>query len=358
MSATRSAKAKLVGAATGVLAVGIGLGVAVERYLTGRREDDTDPELDEPFGDRRGRPVTVRTNDGVDLYAEIEELPGAEGTAALTVIFCHGYALNLDCWYFQRRAFAGQARMVFYDQRSHGRSARAPKESCTIDQLGDDLARVIEETAPEGPLVLIGHSMGGMSVLAYAARHQEEFAERVLGVALLATSAGDMREVTLGAPGVFGKIVNRAVPTIVSALSRVPRLVDHGRRTDLNHAITRRYSFASKVPRARVEFVAEMLASTPIDVVGDFLPMFSVHDKYEALDQLAEVDVVIMCGEDDLITPVEHSRQIARRLPAADYVELPECGHMLCIEYPDVVNKSLRELIDRAANAAAWEASR
>ena len=47
-------------------------------------------------------------------------------------------------------------RQVIYDQRSHGRSERAPRASCTIDQLGHDLAAVIRALAPDGPLVLVG----------------------------------------------------------------------------------------------------------------------------------------------------------------------------------------------------------
>ena len=102
----------------------------------------------------------------------------------MTLVFVHGYALNLDCWHFQREAFRGKHRMAFYDQRSHGRSERSDREHATIDQLGDDLARVIETVAPKGKVVLVGHSMGGMSIIAFAERHPKLFAERVAGVGL------------------------------------------------------------------------------------------------------------------------------------------------------------------------------
>ena len=91
-------------------------------------------------------PVEVTCDDGVVLHAEVDEVaPYAESASAgaatkLTLVFVHGYALNLDCWHFQREAFRGKHRMAFYDQRSHGRSERSDREHATIDQLGDDLA--------------------------------------------------------------------------------------------------------------------------------------------------------------------------------------------------------------------------
>ena len=80
---------------------------------------------------RRRRPAARRGRRGA---------PSTDGDAReLTVVFVHGYALNLDCWHFQRAAFRGPVRTVFYDQRSHGRSGRSQQANATIDQLGRDL---------------------------------------------------------------------------------------------------------------------------------------------------------------------------------------------------------------------------
>ncbi|RYF10234.1 MAG: alpha/beta fold hydrolase, partial [Oxalobacteraceae bacterium] len=149
----------------------------------------------------RSEAIRVPTDDGVLLHAEIDEIAPYEGKLSkklngspqLTLVFIHGYALNLDCWYFQRDAFRGKHRMAFYDQRSHGRSDRSPRAEATIDQLGDDVADVLTHLVPEGDVILIGHSMGGMSIMAFAERHPTMFRERVRGTALLATTAGDLR---------------------------------------------------------------------------------------------------------------------------------------------------------------------
>ncbi|HSU09993.1 MAG TPA: alpha/beta fold hydrolase, partial [Pseudonocardia sp.] len=151
-----------------------------------------------------GTPSSVTADDGVRLSCEeIEPPPGVP--ADLTVVLVHGFALDRRTWHFQRRFLADLAepvvRQVIYDQRSHGRSERAPRSSCTIDQLGHDLAAVLRALAPDGPLVLVGHSMGGMTIMALAEQQPEFFAERVLGVAFLATSAAEVG--SRGLPGTF-----------------------------------------------------------------------------------------------------------------------------------------------------------
>ena len=100
-----------------------------------------------------------------------------------TVVFVHGFALNLDCWHFQRRRFRGKRRMVFYDQRSHGRSGRSDA-GARHDRPARPrpAARSSTQLAPDEPVVLVGHSMGGMSIVALAEQHPELFGDRVVGV--------------------------------------------------------------------------------------------------------------------------------------------------------------------------------
>src|SRR5204862_2678772 len=116
-----------------------------------------------------------------------------------TVVFCHGYALNLDCWHYQRLALRESGvRSVYWDQRGHGRSGRGMPGPVAIDRLGQDLQAVLEATVPHGqPVVIVGHSMGGMAVLALADQRAAMFGDRVVGVELVSTSAGRLAEVTL-----------------------------------------------------------------------------------------------------------------------------------------------------------------
>ncbi len=343
VSAGRAAGA--VGAAVGVAALGAAIGFAAERYVVGRSLRRDDPYADEKFGSLRGVPHTVETDDGVLLHVEVDA-----GTSAspLTVVFTHGYALNQDSWHFQRRELAGRARLVFWDQRSHGRSGRAPEGSVTFERLGRDLADVIDQVAPDGPLVLVGHSMGGMTVLAMANVRPDLFRDRVVGVALISTSA-HLGRVSLGLPGPLGRITHKAAPGVVAALARRPEVVERSRRvgSDLGYVLTRRYSFVKGGSPALVEFTASMNASTPIEVVAEFLSVFREHDDRAALPVLGDLPVLVVGAVGDLLTPVEHSRELAQQLSGAAYVEVADAGHMVLLERHDVVTAHLAELLDR-----------
>ena len=360
--------AGLIGAAVGVLAAGAAAGVAVERQVIGRRSGQRAQLEAEPFGSLRGTPHVFTADDGVELYVEVDELKRSRRSSRkppkrrlrrkairgarsdLTLIFAHGYGLNMDCWHFERRDLAGIGTMVFYDQRSHGRSGRSPKEDVTIEQLGRDLYGILQEFAPTGPVILIGHSMGGMSIMALAEQHPELFGDRVIGVGLCSTSAGGLDRSRSRSPaGPDGWSGRLATPT-VAALARIPDVVERSRKagTDISYLLTRKYSFGSEVPPAFTEFVNEMIAATPISVIAEFYPIFSLHDKYDALEPLQKVECVVIGGDDDHLTPFEHSEEIVRHVPGAELVEVRNCGHLGLIEHHREFTAALLGMIERA----------
>jgi pimeloyl-ACP methyl ester carboxylesterase len=364
-------RVSLLSLGVGLAAAGVGaaLGLAAERVTVGKPlrppvDGEGRPVDTEGYGTLHSAPVRVEADDGTLLHVEVDELEPAEaaeparrgqrgrrgrGEPPLTVVFSHGYALSLDSWHYERKALRGRYRMVFWDQRGHGRSATGPPGSATIDQVGKDLARVLEAVAPEGPLVLVGHSMGGMTVMSLAQQDPQLFDERVIGVALISTSAGGLRRVDFGFPH-LGPIVQRLAPGAVRALSLTPALVERGRRigSDLEALLVRRYSYASPVPAALVRFTADMIASTRLEVISDFLPTFSTHDKLEALATLRGNEVLVMVGDGDLLTPVAHSEEIVRRIPGAEHIVVRDSGHLLMLEHPEVVTMHLIDLIERS----------
>src|SRR5215472_15373825 len=166
----------VTGLAAGAIAAGAGAVVMAEKIAVGRIRLRPDPAAGEPFGNIRGETMTVLADDGLPLHVEIS----GPANAQVAIIFCHGYTLNQDVWYYQRAGLEQTARTVFWDQRSHGRSGRSDPELVSIDQLGADLHEVMMATAPgDMPVVLVGHSMGGMTIMALADQHPELFGDKV-----------------------------------------------------------------------------------------------------------------------------------------------------------------------------------
>ncbi|MCQ8773273.1 alpha/beta fold hydrolase [Streptomyces telluris] len=371
--------AGVAGAALGVLAAGAAVGVAVERLTVGRgMRRDARLALDSagPYGTLRGTPGSAVAEDGTQLYYEVDEpeqaREEAEGSASrrlfggrrtpaappLTVVFSHGYCLSQDSWHFQRAALrAAGIRAVFWDQRSHGRSERSRTGAVSIDLFGRDLKAVIDAAAPEGPLVLVGHSMGGMTTMGLAAQYPGLIAGRVVGAAFLGTSSGGLAENTYGLPAAGMALVRRLVlPGAFKLMAARPELIEKGRRatSDLFAGVLRWYSFGSKdVDPAVVRFAERLIEATPVDVVAAFYPVFAEHEKREALRAFDGLPVVVAAGDKDLLTPREHSEAIAEALPGARLLILEDTGHLVMLERHEVVTAQLAELLAAAAGGGA-----
>ncbi|MGW0189218.1 alpha/beta fold hydrolase [Streptomyces sp. NPDC003362] len=369
----------IAGAAIGVLAAGAAAGVAVERMTVGRgmrRRARLALDSTGPYGALRGTPGKAYADDGTELYYEVDDVQpdtgaavsprrrrlfGRKAPAPVTVVFSHGYCLTQDSWHFQRAALRGVVRTVHWDQRSHGRSGRGAAQltegvPVSIDQLGRDLKAVIDAAVPEGPIVLVGHSMGGMTVMALADQYPELVRERVVAVALVGTSSGRLGEVNFGLPVAGVNAVRRVLPGVLKALGQRAELVEKGRRAtaDLFAGVIKRYSFASRDIDPAVERFAErMIESTPIDVVAEFYPAFTEHDKTQALAHFAELPMLVLAGVRDLVTPSEHSEVIADLLPDAELVLVPDAGHLVMLEHPEVVTDRLADLLTRAGAVPA-----
>ncbi|MFF9912213.1 alpha/beta fold hydrolase [Streptomyces sp. NPDC013457] len=373
-------RAGLAGAAIGVLAAGAAAGVAVERLTVGRgmrQKARLALDTSAPYGSLRGTPGKAVADDGTELYYETDvvesdapaprrrRLFGRKAPAPVTVVFSHGYCLGQDSWHFQRDALRGLVRTVYWDQRSHGRSGRGVAQSgpdgvpVAIDQLGRDLKAVIDAAAPEGPLVLVGHSMGGMTIMALADRYPDLVRERVVGVAFVGTSAGRLGEVNYGLPTAGVNAVRRVLPGVLKALGAQAELVERGRRAtaDLFAGLIKKYSFSSRdVDPAVARFAERMIESTPIDVVAEFYPAFAEHDKAAALTAFLDVPVLALAGDRDLVTPSSHTEAIADLLPDAELVIVPDAGHLVMLEHPEAVTDRLADLLAKVGAVPATAA--
>ncbi|WP_330476481.1 alpha/beta fold hydrolase [Terrabacter sp. C0L_2] len=358
-----------VAAATLGVAAGVAAGIAADRAGKHRAAMEAleTPELLDITPDEER---VVVTDDGVLLHVEIDLPTGpaareaAEGTTRHdrpeelpTVVLTHGYCLSLRCWVYQRRALkeAGY-RVVSWDQRGHGRSGRGEKDSYTIDRLGQDLHTVIDQVVPEGDIVLVGHSMGGMTMLALGEQQPRFVVERVVGAGFVATSPGGIMLANGGRVATLGRLMlERLGPGVLGPLSNRPDLFTRIRRVgrDIEHFMVEQNSFASPVPRSVVRYTADILLSTPLDVVNDYLQTFDGFDKRPALLEFRHAVVLVFNGRDDILTPPSHSELIVEGIPGAEHIVVNDAGHVIMLEHPDLLNAHLVQLVDQSARARA-----
>ncbi|WP_046470417.1 alpha/beta fold hydrolase [Allosalinactinospora lopnorensis] len=305
-----------------------------------------------PLHHATDRIATVRTRDGAELRVHTR---GPEN-APLTVVLAHGWALPSDIWRPQVSRLTSDSdrvvRTVRFDQRGHGGSTRGTRP-LGIDLLGEDLARVLDTHAPTGPVVLGGHSLGGMAVMALAGARPRLFEERVAGTLLVAASAGDLAPDRPGIP-LRARVAARGGRAAMRLLSCLPNGVDRVRglvppHLGITRAAVRRTVFGPDADPTRVRECAELIRGTPTETITGLCEPLMRLDMTERLGALRDVPVTIIAGGRDRMVPPRHARTLSRALPGALLRILPQHGHMLTLEAPEVVTEHLAELCRVAA---------
>jgi pimeloyl-ACP methyl ester carboxylesterase len=267
--------------------------------------------------------------------------------AALTVLLAHGWVLDNESWadVVRRleRTVKGPLRIIRYDHRGHGASGCGPAGCATVAQLADDLAELITARVPAGKVVLAGHSMGGMTLMALGERHPELVRERVAGVAFVATSAG-------GLPAFPGWVS----PRVGAALVRAGQVLDRrlggpDAAIRLPRAALRVLLFGKGARKRDVNLVLRQLSRAHSQSMLGFRDSMTEHERCAALAAYAGVPAVVLAGAGDRLCPVAHARRIARSLPDARFVVYPQAGHMLPNERSEDVADRIAELIARVA---------
>ncbi|TQN43478.1 pimeloyl-ACP methyl ester carboxylesterase [Blastococcus colisei] len=301
------------------------------------------------------RVAAVRTTDGAVLHAVVD---GADD-APVTLVLAHGWTLAQAAWddvaeLLLPRLAAGELRLIRYDQRGHGRSSWGRYADAvgelSIDQLGADLGELLDELAPSGPVVLAGHSMGGMTIMCLAAARPELFGDRVRGVALVSTSAGDLapagdtpaeRLQLKLAPGMVSAAIGGA-----RALERMRQLLppSHPRHRKL----VRELLYGADATDEMVVAGAEIMHASTVRAFAAFYPALGEHDKRQELTALTSVPVEILVGDSDKLTPKRHSRQLAEAIPDAALHVAGRTGHMLPQERARLATDAVERLLARA----------
>ena len=267
------------------------------------------------------------------------------------LVFVHGFSLDMTTWHHQWTGLSDRFRCVLFDLRSHGRSDPAASGDLSLSAMGRDVAAVIDATVGRRQGVVVGHSLGGMAVLAAAESRPDLFGGTVRGVALLGTAASDLLR------GVMGSVTGMLRPrfgSLSQAVDRVNRLrrsVVAG-RGDVGALIARATQFGPDAPPHVVNHIVGLAAGAPSEVWTDGLAELMDVDLRHALGHLT-VPTLVAVGDYDRVTPPAAAMILVGGLPDARLEIVEGAGHLPMLERPVAVNDLLAGFASRALRGRA-----
>jgi pimeloyl-ACP methyl ester carboxylesterase len=273
----------------------------------------------------------VRSFDGTDLAVR-----AAGEASAPMLLFVHGFSLDLTSWHYQWTGLSDRFRCVLFDLRWHGQSGRPPTGDVSLAAFGHDVGSVLDEVAPDRPVVLVAHSMGGMATLALAESRPELFGPRIAGVVLLGTAASDLLR---GVIGSARELVRPRLGTMTQAAARVNRirqaLLAGG--ADMGHVVARLTQFGPDPPAHVVDHIVGLASRSQSGLWTDGLAGMMELDLRHAIHRV-KVPTLVTVGDRDHITPPSLSVALASELPDGRLELIERAGHMAMLERHEEFN--------------------
>ena len=255
----------------------------------------------------------IAIQDDVNLYVVHQ---GA-GTPLLLV---HGFPLDHQMWQGQLDGLSAHCHVIAPDLRGFGRSSLPGPAGTSMEQMADDLAILLDRLGIAVPVTLAGLSMGGYIAWQFWRRHRQ----RLAGLILCDTRAeADTEEVAANRLRVADEVLREGTGVLASMLERL---------------------FSSQSLASRQAIVAateQVIRSAPPQGVAAALRAMAARPDVRAW--LSEIDIptLVLCGEDDEITPVADMRRMAESISGSRFLVIPGCGHMAPLEDPAAVNQAI-----------------
>lgn len=261
---------------------------------------------------------TIKSN-GIHLYFE------AEGVGEPLLLIA-GFACDHSIWSLVQPFLSSKYQIISFDNRGVGQSS-APDSPYSIQQMADDAAALLHEIGI-GQVHVAGHSMGGQVAQELALTHPE----MVRSLLLLSSCAK----------------FDRRGKSLIETFGELPRLVDPQTTARLIMPWLYTDAFFSK-PGA-VEQLLKLLLEYPFPPTPQ--GMYQQSRAITACDTASRLGSIrcptlILVGKEDILVPVQFSRQLAQCIPAAELVVLENTGHGLMIETPDKVAAAMLDFLAR-----------
>ncbi|MDO3648778.1 alpha/beta fold hydrolase [Nocardia mangyaensis] len=272
---------------------------------------------------------------------------------APVIVFAHGWTCSIEYWNAQINAFAGEYRVIAYDQRGHGESTNGYAKPST-NLLADDLCDVLDAALLPGQrAVLVGHSMGGMTLIAWAGRYPERVAEQAAAVVLTNTGAHSLVEVSTMVPGLnkpLRLLRGRALPSP----DWLGKLI-LGTPVVMPPVAPVRWIFARQVmtldtSRQKLDYALSVVRGCPMMTRSRYGLLLAALHLGDAATNFT-VPTTVLAGDRDDMTPAIHAERLAELLRRAGtlaaFKVLPT-GHLGNVERFDLFNAELAEVLTAA----------
>ncbi|WP_018296519.1 alpha/beta fold hydrolase [Corynebacterium lubricantis] len=284
----------------------------------------------------------VVDNDGVGVH--YYEVGSAE--APVTVVYIHGFTLAAESYYQQVDALREMdVRQVLVDLRGHGQTGAVRPELCSVDLAADDVWAVIQARNVSGPVILVGHSLGGLVALSLSRRYSGKF--NLAGLVMINSSVEELAD--QGVPQIL------ATPTadaVYKAVETSPVEADKFRE-EVTKIIAPGLAvavFQRDTDWELVDFHAAMIHETPLETFVGYFDDLQEHEELQAGPSLRGVPGYILVGAKDDVTPLAQADRLNEIWPEAYLQVIPHAGHMLLLETPEVVNAAIQRLVRRATS--------
>jgi pimeloyl-ACP methyl ester carboxylesterase len=304
-----------------------------------------------PGGDRAWGPPPedlgpIEAFDGTELAVRAAGPPDGP-----ILLFSHGFSLDMTTWREQWSDLGDEFRCIALDHRAHGRSEVPGTGDVSLRSMGRDLATVLDAVASDRRVVLIGHSMGAMAILALAEQRPDLFGPRIGGVVFLGTSASNLLR---GAMGGVTHLLRPRVGSMAAAARRVDRL----RRAilagpaEVPAIVARVTQFAPEASDDVVDHVLHLAEHTTSLVWTDGLSELMRMDFRHALARIT-VPALVAVGDQDRVTPPAVAVELAAALPNGRLFLVEGAGHIAMLERPERLNPELRSFAREALSVGA-----
>lgn len=282
------------------------------------------------------REGTVR-HDGLDIHW-YETGPA---DAAATILYVHGFNISSQSFYMQVRELAAlPVRQLLVDVRGHGRSSETAPELLTVDAAADDIMAVVRERGVSGPVIVVGHSLGGPVSLSLMRRYAKEL--EIAGSVQISSAVDPFTD--RGMPKILGGPLGNALFNLVQATPGLSEAVRRGITRSLAPILALGF-YGDGMPWDVIQFHAAMIQETPLATYEGFFDDLREHSERDAAEVLSEVPGYILVGDIDTVTPVSQSAALHGIWPRAAFQVLPNSGHMPVLDAPGAVTTAIVRLV-------------